>query len=144
MSRSKHIVIVGCGRLGSTLANQLSAAGHRLVVIDHNEYTFDHLAAEYSGFRIAGDAVELHVLQQAKIEQADYLFAMTTQDNVNLMVAQVARMTFNVPHVVARVFDIKRERVYNELGVRTISPTRLAATAFMGFLAESESEANKR
>lgn len=131
MSQSEYIIIVGCGRLGSVLANELSATGHRLVVIDIEEASFDSLSTEFSGYKIIGDAIEVNVLRRANLEEADFLFAMTTQDNVNLMVAQIARKIFHVPHVVARVFDPAREAVYQEFGIDTISPTKLAADAFM-------------
>ncbi|PJF25618.1 MAG: potassium transporter TrkA, partial [Phototrophicales bacterium] len=86
MSQSKQVVIVGCGRLGSVLANHLSRAGHRVIVIDQRESTFDKLSVDFSGFKLVGNAVELHTLKEAKIEQADCLFATTTSDNTNLMV----------------------------------------------------------
>jgi trk system potassium uptake protein TrkA len=134
MSETNYIVVVGCGRLGSMLANRLSAAGHELVVIDKSEPQFDKLSTEYSGFRVVGDASELSVLRKAHTERADYLFATTTEDNVNLMVAQVAHNVFEVPHVIARVFDPAREAIYGELGVETISPTLLAADAFLAIV----------
>ena len=134
MVQSKHIVIVGCGRLGGALANRLSKSGHRVVVVDQREIAFDKLSTDFSGFKLIGDAVELHILKQAKIEQADYLFATTTSDNTNLMVAQVARTIFNVPQVVARVFDPRREEIYRDFGVETISPTKLSTEAFLRVL----------
>jgi trk system potassium uptake protein TrkA len=131
MSQSKQVVIVGCGRLGSVLANHLSRAGHRVIVIDQRESTFDKLSVDFSGFKLVGNAVELHTLQEAKIEQADCLFATTTSDNTNLMVAQVAKNVFHIPRVVARVFDPTREQIYQGFGIETISPTRLATSAFL-------------
>lgn len=129
--QSKYIIIVGCGRLGGALANALSAAGHELVVIDRRPLAFDKLSSEFSGFKIIGDAAEADVLREAKIERADYVFATTTEDNTNLMVAQVARYIFNVNRVVARVFDPAREALYKEFDIETISPTKLTADAFM-------------
>jgi trk system potassium uptake protein TrkA len=131
MSQSKQVVIVGCGRLGSVLANHLSRAGHRVIVIDQRESTFDKLSVDFSGFKLVGNAVELHTLKEAKIEQADCLFATTTSDNTNLMVAQVAKSVFHIPRVVARVFDPAREKIYQGFGIETISPTRLATSAFL-------------
>lgn len=131
MAHSKHIVIVGCGRLGGLLANNLSASGNSIVVIDRKEMAFDKLTVDFSGYKILGDATELHILQSAKIEKADYLFATTTLDNTNLMVAQVAITVFNVPKVIARVFDPAREAIYREFGIDTVSPTKLAADIFM-------------
>lgn len=134
MGQSKHIIIVGCGRLGGSLANQLSAAGHRVVIIDRRDGAFDKLSVDFSGFKIPGDATELNILKTAQIERTDILFATTTHDNTNLMVAQVARVMFDVPRVVARVFDPLREEIYRDFGVETISPTKLSADAFLKVL----------
>ncbi|MDX2137807.1 MAG: TrkA family potassium uptake protein [Chloroflexota bacterium] len=131
MAQTRHIVIVGCGRLGGTLANQLSAAGHSVVVIDHKLSQFDKLNNDFSGYKIVGDAVELHVMKEAQVEDADCLYATTTSDNTNLMVAQVAKEIFGVPQVIARVFDPEREALYREFGIETISPVKLAADAFL-------------
>jgi trk system potassium uptake protein TrkA len=128
---SQYIVIVGCGRLGSQLANGLSRAGHAVVVIDSNGGSFDELSPEFSGFRIEGDATRVSVLKEAKLKDADVFFAVTHDDNVNLMVAQIARKIFNVPHVLARVFDPKREKVFDQLGIETICPTSVAAEMFL-------------
>jgi trk system potassium uptake protein TrkA len=134
MAQSHHIVIVGCGRLGGTLANHLSKNGHKIVVIDQREIAFDKLSVDFSGFKLIGDAVEFHVLQEAKIQQADCLFATTTSDNTNLMVAQVGKTLFKIPRVVARVFDPAREAIYRDFGIETISPTKLSTTAFLKVL----------
>jgi trk system potassium uptake protein TrkA len=135
---SQYIIIVGCGRLGGTLANQLSRTGHQIVAVDRRESAFDKLSADFSGFRILGDASEIEVLRQARIEQAQYVFAATTQDNLNLMVAQVAKTLFNVPHVVARVFDPLREQIYSDFGIATVSPVKLSADAFLHVLNHRE------
>jgi trk system potassium uptake protein TrkA len=133
---ARYIVVVGCGRLGSTLASALSQQGDSVVVIDVNEAAFDQLSAEFSGFRIPGDASELAVLREAKVEQTDVVCAVTDKDNLNLFVAQAARELFGVEQVVARLFDPSREPIFEELGVLTISPTMLAAEAPIGALAE--------
>lgn len=134
MSKSNFIVIIGCGRLGGLLANMLSRSGHKVVVIDQREIAFDKLSPDFSGFKLIGDAVELHTLQEAQIEKADSLFATTTSDNTNLMVAQVAKVMFNIPRVVARVFDPAREELYRNFGIETISPTKLSTEAFLKVL----------
>ena len=131
------IIIVGCGRLGSYLANRLSRDGHSVVVIDVNESAFDMLSAEYSGFRVEGDATELAVLKQAKTDKADLAIATTRDDNVNLMVSQIARKLFRVPKVMARVFDPKREEVYRALNIETICPTSLAGDILLKSIMES-------
>ena len=131
MKNSLYIVIVGCGRLGSRLANQLSRVGHSVVVIDKNEATFADLSPDFSGFRVEGDATQMVVLKEAKLKKADVFFATTHDDNVNLMAAQVARKMFDVPHVLARVFDPRREEVFARLGIETICPTSVAAEMFL-------------
>lgn len=131
MSKSQYIVIVGCGRLGSILASRLSSQGNSVVVIDTQESAFSNLDSEFSGFQITGDASELSILRSAKVGQSDCLLTVTNRDNINLMVAQVARTVFEVPRVLARVFDPAREGIYRNFGIATISPTQLSADAFM-------------
>ena len=131
MKNSRFILIVGCGRLGSQLANQLSRDGNSVVVIDKDEATFCKLSPDFSGFRVNGDATRMVVLKEAKLRKADVLIATTHEDNVNLMVAQVARKIFQVPHVLARVFDPKREEFYAQLDIDTVCPASLGADLFL-------------
>ncbi|MDJ0707489.1 MAG: NAD-binding protein [Leptolyngbyaceae cyanobacterium MO_188.B28] len=84
MEQAQYVVIVGCGRLESILASQLSGQGHSVVVIDRKEGTFNHLGTEFSGFQIVGDAAELAILRQAKTDKVDCLLAVTGEDNLNL------------------------------------------------------------
>ncbi|MDJ0737748.1 MAG: TrkA family potassium uptake protein [Nostocaceae cyanobacterium] len=134
MANSQYIVVVGCGHLGSILASRLSSQGHRVVVIDHDESTFSGLSGEFSGFKISGDAAELSVLRQAQTNRANCLLAVTGEDNLNLMVAQVAKIIFQVQTVLARVREPGREAIYQDLGIATISPIELSATAFLQVL----------
>ncbi len=136
MSDTLYVIIVGCGRLGSLLANRLSGEGHDVVVIDRREEAFDSLSVEFSGFKIVGDAVERAVLRQAEVEKADFLFSVTTEDNINLMVAQIANRIFDVKHVIARIDDPAREAIYREFGITTISPTQLTAEAYLNVVTE--------
>ena len=139
---NRYIVIVGCGRLGSILANGLSNEGHLVVVIDRDESTFESLSPDFSGFRVEGDATQMAALREAKLDKADVFIATTHEDNINLMVAQIARKIFNVPHVLARVFDPRREQVYAQLGIETICPTSVAAEMF--FKAVTEESTGQR
>lgn len=126
-----QVVIVGCGRLGSLLAGDLSQTGSRVTIIDWNKSSFGLIDIGFSGFKVTGDAVELEVLMAAGLEQADCLLTTTEKDTVNLMVAQVAKVLFSVPVVLARVYDPKREVFYREFGIETISPTSLTANEFL-------------
>lgn len=136
MASNQTIIVVGCGRLGSLLASRLSSLGSSVVVIDRQETAFENLSPEFGGFRVTGDAAELAVLRQARMDKAGCVLAITSHDNVNLMVAQVARTVFGVPKVMARVNDPSREAVYREFGIETICPTNLSADAFLSALRE--------
>ena len=135
MKNSRYVVIVGCGRLGSILANRLSREGHSVVVIDRNGSTFEDLSPDFSGFRVEGDATQMAVLKEAKLQRADVLIATTHDDNINLMVAQVAQKILDVPRVLARVFDPRREKIYTQMGIETICPTSVAAEMFLDAIA---------
>ena len=132
-----YIIIVGCGRLGSYVANKLSRDGHSVVAIDIDESAFNALSTEYSGFRVEGDITEFAVLKQVKVDKADMLIATTREDNINLMVAQIAKEIFHVPRVMARVFDPRRGEIYSDLGIETICPTSIAGDAFLERLEET-------
>ena len=131
---SKYIIVVGCGRLGSILASRLSSQGDSVVVIDPDEGSFRNLSSDFSGFQIVGDASEVATLRSAKVDRADCLLAVTDKDNINLLVSQIAKQIFQTSIVLARVFDPSREKIYRELGIATISPTKLSADAFMANL----------
>ncbi|MCU0305883.1 MAG: TrkA family potassium uptake protein [Thermoanaerobaculales bacterium] len=131
MRSQRYAVVVGCGRLGARLANHLSRDGDSVVAIDTGESAFDKLSPDFSGFRLQGDATLMAVLREARLDKADILVATTREDNVNLMVAQVAREIFGVQRVLARLFDPKREAAYERLGIETICPTTLASEAFL-------------
>jgi trk system potassium uptake protein TrkA len=133
MSAQKNlfVFIVGCGRLGSYLANRLSREGHNVATLDTKPEAFQNLSSEYSGLRFEGDATEIETLRHARIDKANLVIAATTSDNVNIMVAQIASKLFNVPRVMARVFNAEREEVYRSLGIETICPTQIAGNLFL-------------
>jgi trk system potassium uptake protein TrkA len=140
MAEQLYVVVVGCGRLGSHLANRLSREGHSVVAIDVDEGALAGLSQEYGGFRILGDATEVAVLRQAKADKADVIIAATGVDNVNLMVAQVAKRALGVPRVVARVEDPRREGAYRAMGIETVCPTAVAADLFLKWFARGAGE----
>ncbi|RMF25495.1 MAG: TrkA family potassium uptake protein [Cyanobacteria bacterium J083] len=131
MAKSLYITVLGCGRLGSILASDLSQQGHNLVIIDQDKSTFAHLQAEFSGFTLRGDAAEMQVLEEAKLDKADCLIAVTGKDNLNIMVSQLAKAVFNVPLVLTRILDPAREEIYQKLGLTIISTTKISAQAFL-------------
>jgi trk system potassium uptake protein TrkA len=126
---SWYVIIIGCGRLGSKIASNLSNQGHSVVILDRDEKSFDHLTQEFTGFTIVGNATELESLKKAKISKATMVLAFTNKDNINYMVSQVAKEVFNVPHVIARIYDPDNVQLFNQIDVKTIIPMNLAEVA---------------
>ncbi len=123
-----RVIIVGCGRVGSELANSLSAERHDVVVIDRDPLSFGRLSREFGGRMLTGVGFDREVLQRADIEGADALAATTDSDNVNIVVAVTAKESFKVPHVVARIYDPQAAQMYRREGIPTVSPTLWAAS----------------
>jgi len=122
-----HIIIMGCGRVGSQTANLLSEAGHSISIIDIEEKSFNRLSKNFKGKKVLGFGYDKEVLERAEIEEADAFAALTPGDNRNIVGALIAKKEFKVPIVVARIYDPVRAVVYNKLGITTISPTRWGA-----------------
>jgi trk system potassium uptake protein TrkA len=129
-----HIVIMGCGRVGSTLAMSLEARGHEVSVVDHNPDAFRRLGAEFAGRTVTGEGFDRDVLSQAGIEHADAFAAVSSGDNSNIISARVARETFGVQRVVARIYDPKRAEVYERLGIPTVATVRWTADRMLRHL----------
>jgi trk system potassium uptake protein TrkA len=122
-----HVVIMGCGRLGSTLAHKLDARGHSVAVIDQNADAFRRLGAEFGGITVTGIGFDRDVLRAAGIDRADAFASVSSGDNSNIISARLARETFGVSRVVARIYDSKRAQVYERLGIPTVATIRWAA-----------------
>jgi trk system potassium uptake protein TrkA len=122
-----HVVIMGCGRLGSTLAHNLDGRGHSVAVIDQNADAFRRLGAEFTGTTVTGIGFDGDVLRAAGIERADAFAAVSSGDNSNIISARLARETFGVARVVARIYDQRRALVYERLGIPTVATIRWAA-----------------
>jgi len=122
-----HFVIMGCGRVGSTLALTVEQRGHSVAVIDQNADAFRRLGAEFGGTTVTGIGFDRAVLSSAGIERADAFAAVSSGDNSNIISARLARETFGVSRVVARIYDAKRAQVYERLGIPTVATIRWAA-----------------
>jgi trk system potassium uptake protein TrkA len=122
-----HIVIMGCGRVGSTLAHSLEERGHTVAVIDQNPEAFRRLGPDFAGRTITGVGFERRVLIEAGIESADAFAAVSSGDNSNIISARLARETFGVHRVAARIYDQKRAEVYERLGIPTVATVRWTA-----------------
>ena len=124
MLRDVHVVIVGCGRVGSTLALELITSGHTVAVIDRKPDAFKRLGENFSGLTIAGIGFDRDVLLEAGIEKAQAVAAVTNGDNSNILIARVAREKFGIEKVVARIYDPKRAEIYERLGVATVATVK--------------------
>jgi trk system potassium uptake protein TrkA len=122
-----HIVIMGCGRVGSTLAQNLESRGHAVAIIDQNPDAFRRLGADFAGLTVTGVGFDREVLVEAGIERADAFAAVSSGDNSNIISARLARETFGVRRVVARIYDQKRAEVYERLGIPTVATVRWTA-----------------
>jgi trk system potassium uptake protein TrkA len=122
-----HVVIMGCGRVGSALARSLEKLGHSVAVIDRDPGAFRRLAPEFAGDKITGIGFDRDTLMEAGIDRADAFAAVSSGDNSNIIAARVARETFGIDNVVARIYDANRAAVYQKLGIPTVATVRWTA-----------------
>ena len=116
-----HVVIMGCGRVGSSLAQELDARGHSVAIVDQDPAAFRKLPSTFGGRTIAGVGFDRDRLIEAGIERADAFAAVSSGDNSNIISARVARETFHVPKVIARIYDPRRAEIYQRLGIETVA-----------------------
>lgn len=136
--KDEYIIIIGCGRLGGSIANLLSKEGKSIVIIDKKESSFTKLSDDFSGFTLEANAIELDTLLRAKIDKADVVVAATNDDNTNIMIAQIAKLIYKVPKVITRLYEPAREEVYKNLDIDTICPTNLSALEFKNIIINNE------
>ncbi len=123
------VVIVGCGRVGSTLARLLDER-HDVRVVDRTSEAFRRLGSKFKGQKFVGPGTDMDVLKRAGIEGADAFISVTDGDNRNIMAAQIAKRIFNVPDVFTRIYDPSRAAVYAEMGIQTLCTTSTSAGLF--------------
>ncbi|MDQ6649646.1 MAG: TrkA family potassium uptake protein [Actinomycetota bacterium] len=119
-----HIVIMGCGRVGSTLAHSLVQQGHSVAIVDRDANAFRKLGADFPAQQVTGVGFDRDTLQEAGIDKAGAFAAVSSGDNSNVISARVARETFGVENVVARIYDPRRAEVYQRLGIPTVATVR--------------------
>lgn len=119
--KAVHVVVVGCGRVGSSLSQNLLADGHTVAIIDRKSEAFRRLPDDFAGTKIQGIGFDRDRLIEAGIERAGALAAVTNGDNSNVLVARVARENFGVDRVVARIYDPRRAAIYQRLGLATVA-----------------------
>jgi trk system potassium uptake protein TrkA len=133
-----HVVIAGCGRVGSELAGNLERLGNTVAVIDKNSKAFDRLKADFGGKRFTGFAFDRDVLEEAGIKEAEAFASVTSGDNSNIVSARVAKEHYRVPQVVARIYDPKRAQIYQRLGIQTVATVRWTTDQILRFLVPEE------
>ncbi len=123
----RNVIVVGCGRVGSRLADMLVDAGANVSVVDMNPDAFDNLGRSFNGSTIQGIGYDEDTLVKAGVEDCDIVAAVTRSDNANLMVTEVASRLYGVPHVIARLYNHEHERAYMQLGIDYVCGTTLVA-----------------
>ena len=131
-----YIVIIGCGRVGAQLATIMSEDGHNVVVIDSSGGAFRRLGSGFNGLTVTGNGFDEEILERAGIRDADICVAVTNLDNANIMAGQVAKILFNVPKVISRVYYPDREKTYHKLGLETVCGTTLVALKIRDLIVE--------
>ncbi|OLL12823.1 potassium transporter TrkA [Actinomyces oris] len=126
-----HFVIMGCGRVGASMAVQLDRMGHSVSVIDRSADAFRRLPSDFNGRKVKGVGYDRDALEQAGIDEAYAFVAVSNGDNSNIVAARVARESFGVDNVVARIYDSRRADVYERLGIPTVATVRQTADQMM-------------
>jgi trk system potassium uptake protein TrkA len=116
-----HVVVVGCGRVGSGLAVSLTGEGHSVAIMDRNPRAFRRLPVDWTGQRVHGSGFDRDHLDEAGATRADALAAVTSGDNSNILTVRIARETYGIAHVVARIYDPRRAEIYQRLGIPTVA-----------------------
>jgi len=137
-----RVVIMGCGRVGARVASLLDHSGNAITVIDADSRAFRRLPAGFGGETVIGTGIDEDVLRKAGIEDADAFIAVTNGDNRNIMAAQVARLVFEVPVVVCRIYDPVREDTYRRLGLTTVCPTTTISAIILDQVMRAASDAD--
>jgi trk system potassium uptake protein TrkA len=135
-----HAIIMGCGRVGILLTQELTKAGHDVTVIDKNGSAFDRLPPGFEARTIVGLGFDREILEEAGIKEADAFLAVSNGDNSNIVAARVAREHYHVPHVIARIYDPMRADIYERLNIPTVSTTRWGVKQMMLMLSHPREE----
>ena len=132
----KRVIIIGCGRLGGTLADYLYDEGNDVIVVDKSESSFRKLSSSFGGLTLVGDGTRLETLEQLEIKGNEIFIVVTDDDNVNIMISQMVREVYHIDKIICRLYDPQRECVYNEFHINTICPTYLSVLRIESLLSE--------
>jgi trk system potassium uptake protein TrkA len=131
-------IVIGCGRVGSSVALQLDGSRWDVTVLDENEDALGRLGESWTGGFLVGHGMDLQLLKEAGIEEADAVVVCTDGDNTNIVIAQVAQLHFQVPTVIARLLDPARAQFYAARGLRIVNPTSAAIESLVGAVRSTE------
>ncbi|GAA0696352.1 hypothetical protein GCM10008904_00270 [Paraclostridium ghonii] len=134
--KNNYVIVAGCSRFGVNIATMLSLKGKDVVIIDINENSFRKIPPSYSGYKIQGDATDIEILKDSGIEKASMIVVATDDDNVNIMIAQIADEIFKVESIVSRLYDTEKEIIYNDLNIKIIRPVKLTIEEFENITCE--------
>lgn len=135
-----YTLIVGSGRLGASLANTLSDQEKNVIVVDRDKSSFRKLSPSFGGLTVTGDATSINVLKEAQIEKAGVVIVVTNDDNVNIMISQMAKELFNRKKVISRLYDPDRKSVYEDFDIDLIFPAVLSVNEINRLLQEKDSK----
>lgn len=135
----EYILIIGCGRLGASLANDLSDKEKNVIVVDSYKSSFRKLSPSFGGLTVTGDATSINVLKEAQIEKAGIVIVVTNDDNVNIMISQMAKELFDSKKVISRLFDPDRKSVYEGFDINLIYPAILSVNEINRLLYKKDS-----
>lgn len=135
-----YTLIVGCGRLGASLANELSDQEKNVIVVDSDKSSFRKLFPSFGGLTVTGDATSISVLKEAQIDKAGVVIVVTNDDNVNIMISQMAKELFKREKVISRLYDPDRRTVYEGFDIDLIYPAILSVNEINRLLQEKDSE----
>lgn len=135
-----YTLIIGSGRLGASLANDLSEQGGNVIVVDRDKSSFRKLSPSFGGLTVTGDATNLNILNEAQIKKAKTVIVVTNDDNVNIMISQMAKELFGKQHVISRLYDPDRQSVYEGFDIDLIYPAILSVNEINRLLKKHSKE----
>ena len=135
-----NIIIIGCGKIGSTLAKELSDTGHNISVIDRSNDKLDILGSGFNGLKVRGIEYDNEVLQEAGIENADILLAVSSDENINITISLIAKEIYKVPQIIARIVNPSRQYIYQTLEIQTINPVQLEVDILKSLISQKNNE----
>lgn len=139
-SEKMYTLIIGSGRLGASLANDLSEQGGNVIVVDRDKSSFRKLSPSFGGLTVIGDATNLNVLNEAQIKKAEVVIVVTNDDSVNIMISQMAKGLFKKDKVISRLYDPDRKSVYDGFDIDLIYPAILSVNEINRLLKDRSME----